>query len=72
MVGDGVNGYCFRDQTEFHQALDSILQDDLKKEKMSVAAARSTAEFFASHFADTVAALYENVLKIGKVYPKAS
>jgi len=72
VVQDGVNGYCFHGQTEFHQALDSILQDDLKKEKMSVAAARSTAEFSASHFADTVAVLYENVLKIGKAFPKAS
>ncbi|KZL91726.1 glycosyltransferase family 4 protein [Clostridium magnum] len=62
VVQNNVNGYTFHDGEEFLQSLDSILNNDLLKEQLSLGAIKSARRFSAQNFAHTVETLYKNVL----------
>lgn len=68
VVQNNVNGYTFQDREEFLQSLDSILYNDLLKERLSLGAIKSTKKFSVQKFAHTVEILYKNMLLDKKDY----
>ncbi|MBU3179451.1 glycosyltransferase family 4 protein [Clostridium estertheticum] len=72
VLEDNVNGYAFHNQDDFVRSLDSILYNDLKQERLSLGAIKSTRKFSAPHFAYTMEKLYKNMLLVQKKYPKIS
>lgn len=62
VLEDNVNGYSFNKQDDFIRALDSILYNPLKKERLSLGAIKSTRRFSAQYFAYTIEKLYEEML----------
>lgn len=61
VLEDNVNGYSFNKQDDFIRALDSILYNPLKKERLSLRAIKSTRRFSAQYFAYTIEKLYEEM-----------
>jgi len=68
VIQNNVNGYTFHDREKFLQSLDSILYNNLLKERLSLGAIKSTKKFSVENFAHTVEALYKNVLLEKKEY----
>lgn len=72
VLEDNVNGYAFNNQDDFIRDLDSILYNELKKERLSFGAIKSIRRFSSEHFASTVEELYKNMLLMQKEYQKVS
>jgi 1,2-diacylglycerol 3-alpha-glucosyltransferase len=72
VLQNDVNGYAFHGKEDFLQSLDSILYNDLQKERLSIGAVRSTEKFSAAYFASTVEIQYKNMLAAQKEYQKVS
>ncbi len=72
VLKDNINGYAFHNQEDFIKALDSILYDELKQERLSTGAIESTRKFSAEHFAYTVEAVYKKICIMQNAYEKVS
>lgn len=72
VLKDNVNGYAFNKQDDFIEALDSILYNELKQERLSIGAIESTRKFSAENFAYTVEEAYKNMLLTKNTYEKVS
>lgn len=72
VLEDNINGYAFHNQKDFIKALDSILYDELKQERLSAGAIESTRKFSAEHFAYTVEAVYKKICIMQNAYEKVS
>lgn len=72
VLKDNINGYAFHNQEGFIKALDSILYDELKQERLSAGAIESTRKFSAEHFAYTVEAVYKKICIMQNAYEKVS
>lgn len=72
VLKDNINGYAFHNQEDFIKALDSILYDELKQERLSAGAIESTRKFSAEHFAYTVEAVYKKICIMQNAYEKVS
>ncbi|AGF55681.1 1,2-diacylglycerol 3-alpha-glucosyltransferase [Clostridium saccharoperbutylacetonicum] len=64
VIENNVNGYTFFTQDDFGNALDSILNNNLKKETLSIGALKSSKEFSAEHFANRMEELYIKMLSV--------
>lgn len=64
VLENNINGYSFNTQEEFIKAVDSILYNDLQLERLSIGAVKSAGKFSAESFADTVEALYINIISM--------
>lgn len=62
VLEDNVNGYSFNNREGFIRALDSILYNQLKRERLSLGAIKSARRFSAQYFAYTIEKLYEEML----------
>lgn len=72
VLKDNINGYAFHNQEDFIKALDSILYDELKQERLSAGAIESTRKFSAEHFAYTVEVVYKKICIMQNAYEKVS
>lgn len=72
VIDDNVNGYAFRDREDFIKALNSILYNDLKYERLSFGAIKSTRKFSVEYFAREVEELYKNMFLMQNEYQELS
>lgn len=72
VLKDNINGYAFNKEDDFIEALNSILYNELKQERLSIGAIESTRKFSAEHFAYAVEEAYKNMLLTKNTYEKVS
>jgi len=72
VLEDNVNGYTFHNEGDIIRYLDSILYNELERERLSFGAIKSTRKFSAMHFAYTMEELYKNMILKQKEYQKIS
>lgn len=72
VIEEGVNGFTYHTMEELFHYLDSILYDDLEKNRLSIGAINSIDKFSVSNFALAIEAEYSNMLKLKKRYRRAS
>lgn len=64
VVQNDVNGYTFHEKEDFLAALESILSNEQRKEKLSAGAVQSTEKFSATHFSKSIEDIYEGILSM--------
>lgn len=72
VIQQDINGYAYNTIDEFYAYLDTILNDNFKKESLSQGAVLSSEEFSAFYFALKIEKQYNNMLKTRKRYKRAS
>jgi len=72
VLQDNVNGYMFYNQEDLIIKLDSILYNELKRERLSASAMELTRKFSSEHFAYTVEQVYKDMIIKQKTYEKVS
>lgn len=72
VLDNNINGYVFQNQDDFIKSLNSILYNELKQEKLSFGAIKSTRKFSVEYFAYSMEELYKNILLMQKEYQKIS
>lgn len=72
VIKEGVNGYTYHIMEELYHYLDSILFDDLEKNRLSVGAIKSIDKFSGANFALAIEEEYIDIIKTKKRYRRAS
>jgi len=72
VIEDNINGYLFDEKEQFIESLDSIINNNFRKEKLSLGAIKSIKRFSAEDFACAVEKLYKNMILDQKGYEKIS
>lgn len=72
VIEEGVNGYTYHTVEELFHYLDSILYDNLEKNRLSIGAINSINKFSGANFALALEEEYNNILKLKKRYRRAS
>lgn len=72
VIENNINGYLFNEKDEFIEYLDSILNNNFRKEKLSLGAIKSIKRFSVEHFAYTVEKVYKNMILDQNGYEKIS
>lgn len=72
VIKEGVNGYTYHTKEELYHYLDSILFDDLEKNRLSVGAIKSIDKFSGANFALAIEEEYNNIIKTKKRYRRVS
>ncbi|WP_026885612.1 glycosyltransferase family 4 protein [Clostridium beijerinckii] len=72
VLKDNINGYMFYNQEDLIIKLDSILYNELKRERLSASAMESTRKFSSEHFACIVEQVYKDILIKQNQYEKVS